>query len=266
MLLKDKIAIITGAGSGIGRGIAEVFAIDEGAVVVIAERNETTGRESAAAITAAGGRAFYLNCDAAVPASVSAMVSGVIARFGRIDILVPNAGINFVKPTEQCTLEDWDRVHNLNLRGIFVCISACLPHFLGQGSGNVVAIGSVHTKGSLAGAAPYTAAKQGVHGLIQGLAVEFADRGLRFNVLSPGLCDTQIWKDIQGAADDAEACRAHFRANIPSGRVGLPRDIGGAAAFLASDRSSYTTGANLIVDGGMTSQIISKESYTSKPV
>lgn len=266
MLLKDKIAIVTGSGSGIGRGIAEVFALDEGAVVVIAERNETTGSESAAAITAAGGRACYMHCDAAVPASVAVLLHGVITRFGRVDILVPNAGINFVKPTEHCTLEDWDRVHNLNLRGVFVCISACLPHFLRQGSGNVVAIGSVHSKGSLAGAAPYTAAKQGVHGLIQGLAVEFAARGLRFNMLSPGLCDTQIWQDIQSAADDAEACRAHFRANIPSGRVGLPSDIGAAVAFLASDKSSYTTGANLIVDGGMTSQIISKESYASKPV
>jgi len=266
MLLKNKIAIVTGSGAGLGRGIAEAFAIEEGAKVVVADLNEDTGNETATAIRAAGGDAHFIECDAANPASVNALVATTIARFGRIDILVPNAGINFVKPTEECTLEDWDRVHGLNLRGVFICIRACLPQFLKQGSGNVVAIGSVHTKGSLSGAAPYTAAKQGVHGLVQSLAVEFAARGLRFNVLSPGLCDTQIWQDIQNAAEDAEACRAHFRANIPSGRVGLPSDIGAAAAFLASDKSLYTTGANLVVDGGMTSQIVSKESYASKPL
>lgn len=266
MLLKDKIAVVTGAGSGLGRGIAEAFAIDEGAHVVVADCNETTGRATVAGIKAAGGQALFIHCDTSVPASVNALIAGVIARFGRIDILVPNAGINFVKPTEQCTLEDWDRVHGLNLRGVFACILACLPHFLKQGSGNVVAIGSVHTRGSLAGAAPYTAAKQGVHGLVQSLAVEFGSRNLRFNCLSPGLCDTQIWKNIQDAAEDAEACRRHFQANIPAGRVGLPREIGAAAAFLASDKSAYTTGANLLVDGGMTSQIVSKESYASKSV
>jgi len=266
MLLRNKIAIVTGAGTGLGRGIAETFAIEEGASVVVAEMNENTGAESAAAIRAAGGDAHFIRCDASDPASVEALIEATLTRFSRIDILVPNAGINFVRPTEECTLADWDRVHGLNLRGVFICIRACLPQFLKQGAGSVVAIGSVHTKGSLAGAAPYTAAKQGVHGLIQSLAVEYAARGLRFNVLSPGLCDTQIWQDIQNAAEDAEACRAHFRANIPAGRVGLPRDIGAAAAFLASDKSHYTTGANLVVDGGMTSQIVSKESYASRPV
>ena len=266
MILKNKIAIVTGAGAGFGRGIAEAFAIDEGASVVVADMNEGTGTETTAAIRAAGGDAHFIPCDASDPASVEALVTATLSQFERIDILVPNAGINFVKPTEECTLADWDRVHWLNLRGVFICIRACLPHFLKQGSGNVVAIGSVHTKGSLSGAAHYTAAKQGVHGLIQSLAVEYAARGLLFNVLSPGLCDTQIWQDIQNAAEDPEACRAHFRANIPAGRVGLPRDIGAAAAFLASDKSLYTTGANLLVDGGMTSQIVSKESYASKSV
>lgn len=266
MLLKDKIAIVTGAGKGIGLGIAKCFSVEEGALVVIAEQNEAAGRAAAAEIQQAGGQAVFVRCDAAAPESIKAMVAEVISLHGRIDILVPNAGINFVKPTEECTIEDWDRVHGLNLRGVFMCILACLPHFLRQGKGSVVAIGSVHTKGSLSGAAPYTSAKQGIHGLVQSLAVEFASRNIRFNCVSPGLTDTQIWQDIQNAAEQVEECRRHFQANIPTGRVGLPSEMGAAAAFLASDKSAYTTGANLLVDGGMTSQIVSRESYKSKPV
>jgi len=264
MLLKEKVAIITGAGSGIGRGIAEVFAVEEGAKVIVAERDEERGLAAVEALRNAGGEALFTQCDASDEQSVSGMVRTTIDTHGRIDILVPNAGVNFVKPTDQCTMADWDRVHQLNLRGVFLCILTCLPHFLKQGSGNVVAIGSVHTKGSLSGAAPYTAAKQGVHGLVQSLATEYASQNIRFNCVSPGLSDTQIWQDIQGAAEDVEACRDHFRANIPAGRVGKPSEMGYAAAFLASDRSSYTTGANLLVDGGMTSQIVSKESYKSR--
>ena len=266
MLLKDKIAIVTGAGQGIGLGIAKCFSVEEGAIVIIAEQNEITGRAAASEIQKAGGKAMYVGCDASASGSVNLMVAEVITRYGRVDILVPNAGINFVKPTEECTIEDWDRVHGLNLRGVFICILACLPHFLRQGKGSVVAIGSVHTKGSLSGAAPYTAAKQGVHGLVQSLAVEYASRNIRFNCVSPGLTDTQIWQDIQNAAEEVEECRRHFQANIPAGRVGLPAEMGAAAAFLASEKSAYTTGANLLVDGGMTSQIVSRESYKSKPL
>jgi len=266
MLLKDKVAIITGAGNGIGRGMAEVFAIDEGAKVIIADRDGTQGRAAEQALREAGREAQFIQCDASNEQSVSSMVRTTVDTHGRIDVLIPNAGVNFVKPTDQCTMADWDHVHQLNLRGVFLCILTCLPYFLKQKSGNVVAIASVHTKGSLSGAAPYTAAKQGVHGLIQSLATEYASRNIRFNCVSPGLSDTQIWQDIQGAAEDAEACRDHFRANIPAGRVGQPCEMGHAAAFLASDKSSYTTGANLLVDGGMTSQIVSTENYKSKPL
>jgi len=266
MILKDKIAIITGAGKGIGLGIAKCFSLEEGAIVIIAERDEAVGRAAASEIQKAGGKALFIGCDASSSKSVNTMVAEVTTRYGRVDILVPNAGINFVKPTEECTIEDWDRVHGLNLRGVFICILACLPYFLRQGKGSIVAIGSVHTKGSLSGAAPYTAAKQGVHGLMQSLAVEYAARNIRFNCVSPGLTDTQIWQDIQNAAAEVEECRRHFQANIPVGRVGLPSEMGAAVAFLASDKSAYTTGANLLVDGGMTSQIVSRESYKSKPL
>jgi NAD(P)-dependent dehydrogenase (short-subunit alcohol dehydrogenase family) len=177
---------------------------------------------------------------------------------------VNNAGVNFVKAFEELTSADWDRVLGVDLRGTFLCIRACIPTFLKQGCGSVVNIGTVHTLACLPSAAPYDAAKWGMVGLTKSLAVEFAARGIRFNCLSPGLIDTQIWNDIQAGAEDLDACLAHWRANIPMGRVGTVREIAQAAAFLASDESSYITGANLLADGGMTSQLVSKELYRSK--
>ena len=125
-------------------------------------------------------------------------------------------------------------------------------------------IGTVHTLACLPSAAPYDAAKWGMVGLTKSLAVEFASRGIRFNCLSPGLIDTQIWNDIQAGAEDLDACLAHWRANIPMGRVGTIREIAQAAALPRLRRASYITGANLLADGGMTSQLVSKELYRSK--
>jgi len=173
--------------------------------------------------------------------------------------------VNFVKPFEELTSADWDRVIGVDLRGTFLCIRACIEQFLRQGSGSVVNIATVHTKACLSGAAPYDAGKWGMVGLTKSLAVEYASRGIRFNCLSPGLIDTQIWTDIQAGAENLDACLTHWRANIPMGRVGTIREIGRAAVFLASDDASYVTGANLLVDGGMTSQLVSKELYGSKP-
>lgn len=263
MRLRDKIAIVTGASSGIGAGIAEVFA-EEGAKVVCVARREMEGKAAAESIQSRGGNAMFVRCDIAEECQVRDMVAKTIDAFGRIDVLVNNAGVNFVKPFDELTACDWDRVIGVDLRGTFLCIRACIEQFLQQGSGNVVNVASVHTMACLPGAAPYDAAKWGMVGLTKSLAVEYASRGIRFNCLSPGLIDTQIWTDIQAAAADQEACLAHWRANIPLGRVGSLREIAQAAVFLASDEASYITGANLLADGGMTSQLVSSESYASK--
>ena len=263
MRLKDRIAIVTGASSGIGIGIAEVFA-EEGAKVVCVARREHEGRAVADRINASGGTAVFVPCDIADEQAVRAMTELVLNQFSRIDVLVNNAGVNFVKPFDQLTVADWDRVIGVDLRGTFLCIHACLPTMLAQASGSVVNVATVHTHACMSGAAPYDAAKWGMVGLTKSLAVEFASRGLRFNCLSPGLIDTQIWQDIQAGAEDLEACLSHWRANIPAGRVGTIREMGRAAAFLASDDASYINGSNLFADGGMTSQLVSKESYVSK--
>ena len=264
MRLKDKVAIVTGASSGIGIGIAEVFA-EEGARVVCVARRAAEGEAVADSIRREGGNAMFIACDVAQESQVENLVQQTLAAYGRIDVLVNNAGVNFVKPFDELTSSDWDRVIGVDLRGTFLCIRACIGQFLKQGAGSVVNIATVHTMACLPGAAPYDAAKWGMIGLTKSLAVEYASRGIRFNCLSPGLIDTQIWTDIQNGAEDIEACLSHWRANIPMGRVGTIREMGQAAAFLASDDASYITGANLLADGGMTSQLVSKESYRSKP-
>lgn len=264
MRLKDKVAIVTGASSGIGIGIAEVFA-EEGARVVCVARRAAEGETVAKAIRQKGGSAAFVACDVSDEQQVQSMVRRTLELFGQVDVLVNNAGVNFVKPFEELTSADWDRVIGVDLRGTFLCTRACIESFLKQGAGSVVNIATVHTMACLPGAAPYDAAKWGMVGLTKSLAVEFASRGIRFNCLSPGLIDTQIWTDIQNGAEDLEACLTHWRANIPVGRVGTIREIGRVAAFLASDEASYVTGANLLADGGMTSQLVSKELYRSKP-
>ncbi len=264
--LTNKIAIVTGAGGGIGKGIAEVFALEEGAAVVIAEVDEQRGLAVQDELSKSGGRVLFIPCDVADEQQVQAMVTQTVLAFGRVDVLVNNAGVNFAKPFHELTSRDWDRVVGVDLRGVFLCIRACIDYFLKQGAGNVVNIASVHTLAALPGAAPYDAAKCAIVGMTKSLAVEYAAQNIRFNCLSPGLIATQIWQDVQNAAADVDACLAHWWANIPAGRVGTAREMGKVAAFLVSDEASYVTGANLIADGGMTSQLISKAAYASKPL
>jgi NAD(P)-dependent dehydrogenase (short-subunit alcohol dehydrogenase family) len=263
MRLKDKVAIITGAGAGIGKCMAEVFA-REGAVVVASSRRRMNGQPVADNIQEAGGQAVFIQCDVSREADVKNLIEETIRRFGRIDILVNNAGVNFVKDFVSVNPPDWDRVINTDLRGTYLCSWYAVPHMLRQGNGSIINITSVHTLASLPGAAPYDAAKWGVVGLTKSLAVELASRGIRVNALSPGLIDTQIWDDIQAAAPDLDACLDYWKANIPAGRVGTPEEIAYTAVFLASDEASYITGANILADGGMTSQLISREPFVSQ--
>jgi NAD(P)-dependent dehydrogenase (short-subunit alcohol dehydrogenase family) len=262
MRLDGKVAIVTGASSGIGKVIAEVFA-SEGAAVVAASRQRATGEPVAAEIVRRGGRALFVPCDVGRESDVGELFRIAEAEFGVIDVLVNNAGVNFVKPFEETEIEEWDHVINTDLRGAFLCTRLAVRAMLRQGAGSIINITSVHTVASLAGAAPYDAAKWGMVGMTKALAVEFAARNIRVNALSPGLIDTNIWSDIQAAAPDIDQCMAYWRANIPAGRVGRPEEIATAAVFLASDESSYMTGANMVVDGGMTSQLISAAPYES---
>lgn len=263
MRLKDKVAVITGTGSGIGKTIAELFAA-EGASVVCASRRAENGEPVVAEILDRGNSAKFVLCDVRNEADVERLFGIVDKEFGRVDILVNNAGVNFAKPFEETEPHEWDHVINTDLRGAFLCTRLAVKSMLKSGNGSIVNITSVHTVASLPGAAPYDAAKWGMVGFTKALAVEYASRHIRVNALSPGLINTQIWTDIQNAAPDLEQCSAYWKANIPAGRVGTSEEISQAALFLASDDASYITGANLLADGGMTSQLVSLAPYDSK--
>ena len=256
MRLRGKVAIVTGSGSGIGRCIAETFAL-EGACVVGASRRAANGQPVVDDIVASGGDAVFVQCDVSVEADVTALVGATVERYGRVDILVNNAGVNFVKPFEQVEPEDWDRVVNVDLRGTYLCSRAAIREMLKTGGGAVVNIASVHAHACEGGASPYDAAKWGMVGLTKSLAVEFGRRNIRVNVISPGAIRTQIYDDYLAAVPDPRSFLEWLHGNIPRGRVGTTEEVSRACVFLASDEASYITGANLYVDGGMTSMLYS---------
>ena len=263
-MLNGKTVVITGAGGGLGEGIARVCHRD-GANVVVAD---VRGDAAHGVAESLGTRAMSVSCDVCRDDDLQRLVHETVQRFGRIDGLVNNAGVNFAKPFLDTTPEEWDRVIGVDLRAVFFLSQIVCRQMLQQSpiGGGIVNISSVHSHAVLPGAGPYDAAKWGVVGLGKSIAVEFAQQGIRVNAISPGLLNTQIWQDIQAAAPSAEACQDFWNANIPIQRVIEPSEIGELAAFLLSDRSACITGANIFADGGMTSQLISKEPYQSRPL
>ena len=264
MLLTDKTIIITGAGGGLGEGIARVCH-REGAKVVISDVRAAAAQQVADSL---GEQARAVTCDVRDDAQLQRLVDETVKAFGRIDGLVNNAGVNFAKPFLDTTPADWDRVISVDLRAVFFLSQMVSRQMLKQDKrgGSIVNISSVHSLAVLPGAGPYDAAKWGVVGLGKSIAVELATSGIRVNAISPGLINTQIWQDIQAAAPSVEAVNDYWNANIPIGRVIEPAEIGELAAFLLSDRSACITGANILADGGMTSQLVSKEPYVSRPL
>jgi NAD(P)-dependent dehydrogenase (short-subunit alcohol dehydrogenase family) len=264
MLLEDKVIIVTGAGGGIGEGIARVCQ-REGARVVVADIRGEAARRVAADL---GEQAIAAACDVGSQGDQQRLIDQTVIKFGRIDGLVNNAGINFVKPFLETTPEDWERIIRVDLRAVFFLTQLACQQMLQQAppGGSIVNISSVHSYAALPGAGPYDAAKWGVIGMSKSIAVELAPHNIRVNVISPGLINTQIWQDALNAAPSHAAALEHWKANIPIGRVIEPEEIGELAAFLLSDRSQAMTGSNVVIDGGMTSQLVSKEPYQSMPI
>lgn len=262
MLLQNKTIIVTGAAGGLGEGIARVCH-REGANVVVADIRDDA---AAKVVRDLGKRALAVRCDMREDSNIAALADKTADEFGRIDGLVNNAGVNFVKPFLETTSEEWDRVIRVDLRGVFFLSQLVSKRMLEQhpSGGSIVNISSVHSHSVLPGSGPYDAAKWGVVGLSKSIAVELANRKIRVNCVSPGLLNTQIWRDIQAAAPDETACAKHWNANIPIERIIEPEEIGELVAFLLSDRSACITGANIFADGGMTSQLISREPYASQ--
>ena len=241
--LSGKVAIVTGASRGIGRAIAVQLA-RRGALVVAAARG-TNAAETVAAIEAAGGRADAQALDVTDPASVEAMVAGVLARHGRLDILVNNAGIARDGLMLRMKRDDWDQVLATNLTAAFTCVQAVLKPMVRQRGGRIVSISSVVGQSGNAGQANYAASKAGLIGFTKSLAREVASRNITVNAVAPGLIDTDMTKAV------ADRATGDWMAQIPMGRIGTPDDVAAAVCFLASDEASYITGQVVAVNGGM---------------
>jgi 3-oxoacyl-[acyl-carrier protein] reductase len=241
--LSGRIALVTGASRGIGRATALALA-EAGATVVAAARGQNAG-ETAAAITAAGGQALALPLEVTDPASVAALVDAVLARFGRIDVLVNNAGITRDQLLLRMKRDDWDAVLATNLGGAFQCTQAVVKPMMKQRYGRIVFISSVVGQTGNAGQANYAASKAGLIGFAKSLARELASRQITVNVVAPGLIDTDMTRAISPEA------HASWAAQVPLGRLGAPEDVAAAVRFLASDAAGYVTGQVLAVNGGM---------------
>jgi NAD(P)-dependent dehydrogenase (short-subunit alcohol dehydrogenase family) len=245
--LADRVAIVTGAGSGIGAAIARRFG-REGAVVVATDVRAETAAATAEAIGAAGGRAQAHALDVTRDGDAAAVVAEVLAAHGRVDVLVNNAGAGVAGGPLELDLPTWERMLRLNLTGAFLCIQAVLPPMLDAGRGSIVSISSVN--GILGvGEEPYSAAKAGLVNLARNIAIRYGPSGIRSNVICPGTIRTPVWAERIAARPDIVD---RLAAWYPMRRIGEPEDVAAAALFLASDESAWITGAMLPVDGGLT--------------
>ncbi len=243
--LRGRVALITGGGRGLGRGIALGLAAS-GSDVVLASRSRDQLDQVVGEVAAAGGRAAQVVADVAEDDTPDRLVAAAVDRFGALDILVHAAGNQARSPALEMTAEQWDAVQRVHLRAAFLLSQAVCRHLVGRGApGSIVLIGSLTSLRGLAGVLAYGAAKSGVIGLARGLAVELAPRGIRVNVLAPGFFPTDLTRDI----DDTPA-RKRLVERVPMGRQGTPEDLVGAAVFLAGEASAYVTGQILTVDGG----------------
>jgi NAD(P)-dependent dehydrogenase (short-subunit alcohol dehydrogenase family) len=251
--IAGKACVVTGAGSGIGRASAIRLA-EEGGRVVAADIAAGAAEETAAEIRAAGGEAFALATDVSAPAQVEAMVAACVERYGAIDVLVNNAGVNLPGVLHEVPDEVIDRTLGVNVRGPIYGCRAAIPHMLRQGGGSIVNMSSVNGVVSEPFLAVYSASKGAVVMLTKGVALDYAKQGIRCNAICPGWVDTPInhaHAKMLGGLDQVYATIDSFQ---PVGRPGEPREIANVVLFLASDESSFMTGSVVVADGGMTSQ------------
>ncbi|MEO6195798.1 MAG: glucose 1-dehydrogenase [Thermoanaerobaculia bacterium] len=254
MRLENKVAVITGAGSGIGRESALLFA-REGARVVVADVNDDAGQAVVEELRAAGGEAVYVRADVSKGADAEGMVRAAEESFGRLDVLFNNAGISHARDDDAVATEEevWDLTMNINLKGVFLGCKYGIPALRRAGGGSIINTASfVALLGAATPQLAYTASKGGVLAMTRELAVIHAREGIRVNALCPGPLRTELLMKYL----DTEEKRQRRLVHVPMGRFGEAREIAQAALFLASDESSFTTGATFLVDGGITAAYV----------
>ncbi len=253
--LADKIALVTGAGAGIGQGIALSLA-GAGATVLVNDQDGESARATAAQITALGGRAQALQADISDVQAVRQLFDQVSAGYDALHILVNNAGFNLFKGIADTTPDEWDRIFAVDLRGLYVVTRAALSLLQAANTASVVNIASVHAQLTLANITAYAAAKGGVVAMGRSLAQELGPFGIRVNTVSPGFVATPLLERWFASQADPQATRERVDGYHPLGRIGTPQDIGALVTFLASDYAQFITGANMVIDGGLSTRLM----------
>lgn len=251
-MFNDKTAIITGAASGIGRVAAIAFA-EKGASVVVSDVNKEKLDETAIIINDNGGKVTAIECDVSLPEDVKKLVDETMEKYGRLDIACNNAGVGGeMAPTADYTIEQWDKVLNINLRGQWLCMKHQIPAMQKIDGGSIVNITSILGKVGFANAPAYVAAKHGLVGLTKAAALEYSAQGIRVNAIAPAFIETPMLEDA-GLTTDPEMKKTLIDLH-PIGRLGKPREVADAIVWLASDEASFITGHTLLVDGGYTAK------------
>jgi NAD(P)-dependent dehydrogenase (short-subunit alcohol dehydrogenase family) len=248
--LQGKVAVVTGAGNGMGRATALLFA-REGAAVVIGDVDMAGGASAVAEIEAAGGRAVFQRCDVSKEMDVAALIDTAEGRYGKLDTIFNNAGIEQpVTPSSDVTEELFDRVIGINLKGTFFGCKHAIPALLRNGGGTIVNNSSVSAFANVGGNISYAASKGAVMSLTRVLAIEYARRNIRVNAINPGVIDTDMNRRNAVLSSDPAATEERWRAITPMGRMGTGDEIAQTVLYLASDQSSFVTGVGLLIDGG----------------
>jgi NAD(P)-dependent dehydrogenase (short-subunit alcohol dehydrogenase family) len=244
-----KVAFVTGAANGIGRAAALAFA-REGASVVAADVSEKGNKETARMVEELGGHALAIHCDVTRSEDIQRALKATVDRFGRLDFAFNNAGIEYaIKPVADVTEGEWDRIMDIDLRGVFLCMKHEIPLMLKQGAGAIVNNSSGAGVRGFKGGAAYVAAKHGVIGLTKAAALDYAASNIRINVVCPGIIDTPMMDRFSGGTPEG---RQAVIAQEPVGRMGKPAEIGAAVVWLCSDAASFVVGHAMVVDGGQT--------------